>query len=296
MVGAIGKEVFVVEINSSGMYEVLPHGKEKAPSGSLAVSVEKPLQVKYIGAVGVIRDITERKLAEAALHYSEERFRLLVQTAGNPIVLLSPDYLILEWNSEAEQVYGRTRHEVLGQNFLSLLESSEVDRVVTSLKKVLAGTQEKDLETSLTHQDGSMRFLLWNFNCLLSEEQNPLGIIAVAQDVTEWKRAEVERVNSLAMAEISRLSARIATETIEGMMDAVLIISPAGMIINCNQGFEESFGWGREVLGDALAHYVVGVEVQKVLEEILHGTTRHESPEEHRLPNNRPGPVRKCRS
>lgn len=271
MLGATGKEVFVVEINSSGMYEVLPQSQEKAPSGSLAVSVEKPLQVKYIGTVGVIRDITERKLAEAALHYSEERFRLLVQTAGNPIVLLSPEYLILEWNSEAEQVYGRTRPEVLGQNFLSLLESSEVDRVATSLKKVLAGTQEKDLETSLTHQDGTVRFLLWNFNCLLSEEQTPMGIIAVAQDVTEWKRAEVERVNFSVMAEISRLSARIATETIEGMMDAVLIISPAGMIINCNQGFEESFGWSREVLGDSLANYVVGVEVQKVLEDILHG-------------------------
>ena len=271
MVGAIGKEVFVVEINSSGMYEVLPQTQEKTPSGSLAVSAEKPMNVKYIGTVGVIRDITERKLAEAALHYSEERFRLLVQTAGNPIVLLSPDYLILEWNFEAEQFYGKTRHEVLGQNFLSLLESSEVDRVATSLKKVLAGTQEKDLETSRQHQDGSVRFLLWNFNCLLSEEQTPLGIIAVAQDITEWKRAEAERANSLAMAEISQLSARIATETIEGMMDAVLIISPAGMIINCNQGFEESFGWSREVLGDALADYVVGVEVQKVLEDILQG-------------------------
>ncbi len=146
-----------------------------------------------------------------------------------------------------------------------------MDQVAISLKKVLAGIPENDLETSLKHQDGSVTFLLWNFNCLLSDEQTPLGIIAVAQDMTEWKRAEVERVNSLAMAEIARLSARIATETIEGMMDAVLIISPAGVIINCNQGFEESFGWSREVLGDLLADYVVGVEVQKVLEEILLG-------------------------
>jgi diguanylate cyclase (GGDEF)-like protein/PAS domain S-box-containing protein len=268
---ASGKDVVIVEVNSSGMYGVAPGSKDEELSGSGGPVARQPLGPKYIGSAGTIRNITDRKLAECALHQSEERFRLLVQTADNPIVLLSPDYLILEWNSEAEQVYGKTRDEVLGQNFLSLLESSEADRVAARIKKVLAGIHEKDLETAIKHQDGSVRSLLWNFNCLLGEEQQPLGIIAVAQDITEWKRAEEERVNSLAMAEISRLSARIATETIEGMIDAVLIISPAGRIINCNQGFKESFGWNREVLGEPLANYVVGFEVHQVLEEIIQG-------------------------
>jgi diguanylate cyclase (GGDEF)-like protein/PAS domain S-box-containing protein len=111
--------------------------------------------------------------------------------------------------------------------------------------------------------------LLWNLNCLLGEDQNPLGFIAVAQDVTEWKRAEEERLNAEAMAETSRLSARIATETIDGMMDAVLIIGLDGKIIQYNHGFEESFGWGREVLGEALSAYVAGVEVQQVLEQFI---------------------------
>ena len=271
MVETIGKEVVVVEVNSSGMYEVVPGTTEKMYAGSLVMSKERPMDVKYIGTVGAIRDISERKLAEAALHHSEERFRLLVQTAGNPIVLLSPDYLILEWNFEAEQVYGQTRDEVLGQNFLSLLEPAEVDKVATSLKKVLSGTQEKGLETSFRQRDGSVGFLLWNFNCLLNEEQKPLGIIAVAQDLTEWKRAEEEKLNAEALAEKSRLSARIATETIDGMMDAVLIISPDGKIIQYNHGFAEAFGWGEEVLGDTLSNYVTGVEVQTVLEEIIQG-------------------------
>ncbi len=213
----------------------------------------------------------ELDLKLTQLQESEERFRLLVQTAGNPIVLLSPDYLIQEWNAEAEQVYGKTRDEVLGQDFLSLLESYEMDQVAESLQEVRSGTQEKDLETSFKHRDGSVGYLLWNFSCLLSEEQNPLGIIAVAQDLTEWKRAEEERVNAEAMAEMSGLSARIATETMDGMMDAVLIISLDGKIIQYNHGFEESFGWGREVLGDSLADYLVGMEVQKVLEEIVQG-------------------------
>ena len=229
------------------------------------------MQVRYIGTVGAIRDITERKLAEAALHHSEEQFRLLVQTAGNPIVMLSPDFLIMEWNFEAEQVYGRARDQVLGQDFLSLFEPSEADKVARSLQNVSSGTQEKDLETRFKQRDGSEGFLLWNFNGWLSEERKLLGIIAVAQNVTEWRWAEQERINAEAMAQISRLSARVATGTIDGMMDAVLIISLDGKIIQYNHGFEESFGWGREVLGEALNTYVEGVELQKVLQEIIKG-------------------------
>jgi diguanylate cyclase (GGDEF)-like protein/PAS domain S-box-containing protein len=146
-----------------------------------------------------------------------------------------------------------------------------VDKVEKSLKKVLTGTQEKDLETLFKHRDGSVGYLLWNFNCLLGEDQKPLGIIAVGQDLTGWKRSEQERLNVEAMAEMAQLSVRIATDTIDGMMDAVLIMNLDGKIIQYNHGFEESFGWGREVLGNALSNYVEGVEVQKVLEEIIQG-------------------------
>jgi diguanylate cyclase (GGDEF)-like protein/PAS domain S-box-containing protein len=280
MLTAIGKAVVVVQVNSSGMYEVVPDTQPIRYTGSLTVAGETPMQVRYIGTVGAIRDITELKLAEAALRRSEERFRLLVQTAGNPIVLLSPDHLILEWNYEAEQVYGKTRDEVMGQNFLDLLEPSEAGKVAERLGEAMSGAPAKDLETRFRQADGAAGYLLWNFNCLLGVDHQPQGIIAVAQDLTGWKRAEQERLNVEAMAEMSRLSARIATETIDGMMDAVLIISPEGTISQFNHGFEESFGWGREVLGDSLSNYVVGLKVHKVLEEIVQGRSG-----KHRLKN-----------
>lgn len=52
VVESLGKEVVIVEVNSSGLYEVAANSKRR----------------KFIGTVGIIRDVTERKLAEDALH------------------------------------------------------------------------------------------------------------------------------------------------------------------------------------------------------------------------------------
>jgi len=276
-----GQEVAIVEVNSSGMYEVVPETMQKTAAGSRGKGAKKPLKVRFTGTVGAIRDITPRKLAEASLQRSEARFRSLVQTAGNLIVLLSPDSVILEWNRQAEQVYGKARDAALGQNFLSLFDPGALrDRVAQSLAQVRFGTQIKGLETSFRHQDGRSGIVLWNFNGLLDENQEPWGIIAVGQDVTEWKRAEEEKVKARNEAELARVSARIATETIDGMMDAVVIINPQGKIIQYNHGFNESFGWDREVLGEDLGQYVAGVDIQNALAEIRAGR-----PGNHHLQN-----------
>jgi diguanylate cyclase (GGDEF)-like protein/PAS domain S-box-containing protein len=281
MAASSGPKVIIVEVNSSGVYEVVPETMKKAAAGSREKCPEKPLEVRFTGTVGAIRDITPRKLAEASRQRNEARFRSLVQTAGNPIVWLSPDSVILEWNPQAERVYGKPRDMALGQNFLSLFDPGALrDRVAQSLAEVRSGAQIKDLETSFRHPDGRSTIVLWSFNGLLDANQEPWGIIAMGQDVTEWKRAEEEKVKARTEAELARVSARIATETIDGMMDAVVILNPQGKIIQYNRGVMGSFGWDRKVLGDDLGQYVVGVDIQNFLAEICAGR-----PGNHQLKN-----------
>lgn len=256
IVESIGTEVVSVEISSSGMYEFTSEGTPGDLLGTIGVAVDKQPH-RYIGTVGAIRDVTDRKRTEAALLRSEERFRLLVQTAGSAIILLSPDNLVLEWNHEAEIVFGHDRDSVLSKDFLDLFTIEEQKTLMhDALQKTMAGDEVRDLETLITTPDTGWFSILWNMSLLFDKDANPVAIIAVGQDVTQWKNAEEERLNAKAEAEMARISAKVATDTIDGMLDAVVLIGADGAIMQLNKGFTDSTGWGQEVIGTSLTEYM----------------------------------------
>jgi len=86
----------------------------------------------------VARDITLAKQAEEQLRSLNEeletrvkdrteeleqtttQLRTFVQTAGTVLVVLNQDYRIMEWNEEAEKIFGWTRESVLGEDYFLL--------------------------------------------------------------------------------------------------------------------------------------------------------------------------------
>ena len=135
----------------------------------------------------------ERKRVVEALRASEMRFRLLVQTAGSVILCLSPEGRVLEWNHEAERVYGWQREEILGEDYFELcLPEAARATALADMKKVLAGEPSRGAENSVQTRDGPERTLLWNFTALPNGASGPLGVIAVGQDVTDRKLADEE--------------------------------------------------------------------------------------------------------
>ena len=107
--------------------------------GALTVYAVKPHffdpeELELLGKIGLnlsfalksLDEEEQRQLAEKARRESEERFRSLIQTAPVIIISLSTEGTILEFNPEAELVYGRTREEVLGKNYLDLFIAEAV--------------------------------------------------------------------------------------------------------------------------------------------------------------------------
>ena len=74
-------------------------------------------------------------------------FQSALQTAAVVVIILSPDLIILEFNHEAEQLYGVTRQEVLGQNYFQRFLPEEAwEEVTADSQKVLAGAPTKGFE------------------------------------------------------------------------------------------------------------------------------------------------------
>jgi PAS domain S-box-containing protein len=158
-------------------------------------------------------EIVERQQAEAALRESEERFRLLVHTVGSVIIVLSPEYRIVEFNQEAERVFGWSRHEMLGKNYVELsVREAGREAVVAKLHKVMRSEPSRDFESVIRTRDGQERSLLWNLTRLPDADGYPLGLIACGQDITARKHAEQEMQRADRLALVGQLASGLAHE------------------------------------------------------------------------------------
>ena len=77
------------------------------------------------------RDMTEARLAQESLRESERLARNIVETSLDAFVQTDETGSILNWNTQAEQLFGWPRHEVLGKNTLDLI-IAESDREIVS--------------------------------------------------------------------------------------------------------------------------------------------------------------------
>jgi two-component system, LuxR family, sensor kinase FixL len=71
--------------------------------------------------VGIIRDVTERKAAETALRESELRWRSIVDTVPDAMIVIDAAGIIESFSRAAERLFGYAANEVVGQNVRMLM-------------------------------------------------------------------------------------------------------------------------------------------------------------------------------
>ena len=142
---------------------------------------------------GMVQDISARKKVESKFRASEYQFRSLVETAGSAIIGITSEGWIVEWNREAERLYGKTREEVLDQNYLELfIPESHQSILRAEITQVLAGKPTRDLRAPIINALGKERQISWNIDRLLDEKSEPYGVICVGRDITDWEQAQAQ--------------------------------------------------------------------------------------------------------
>src|SRR5579863_5675517 len=93
----------------------------KSKQASIAKSANPARKTKSVRKAPVKRGTAALR---DLLRVSEDRFRSVIETAAAPILLLSPELAVLDFNSEAERVYGRRREKLLGRDYFRALDPS----------------------------------------------------------------------------------------------------------------------------------------------------------------------------
>jgi PAS domain S-box-containing protein len=144
-----------------------------------------------IGFAKVTRDITERRRAELALHESEERFRLLVDSVKDyAIFMLDPAGRVATWNAGAERIKGYSAEEILGQHFSVFYPPEDVaqGKPQAELDTVERDGRAED-EGWRVRKDGSRFWADVVITAIRDPHGTLLGYGKVTRDLTERRRA-----------------------------------------------------------------------------------------------------------
>ncbi len=142
------------------------------------------------GIVVNARDITERREAEARLRESEERYRSLVETSPDAIVVTDLKGWITTVNRAAVEMLGcRGPEEVLGRSVLQFIEPGYHRRAVESMRTPVEGEAFRREEYVLLRKDGAPRWVEISASLLRDAGGRPAGFIGIARDITESKKA-----------------------------------------------------------------------------------------------------------
>ncbi len=138
-----------------------------------------------------LRDISERRRAEAASRESEQRLRATYEHAFVGIGEVDPNGRFLRVNEQFCAITGYDRDELLARTFLDITHPDDQGRDLEQFARQMAGDVDVfSFEKRYIHKDGHVVWIELSASRVDDAVGRPLYGVRVVRDVTERKRAE----------------------------------------------------------------------------------------------------------
>lgn len=193
--------------------------------------------------IGMAYDITDRKLAQEtlkrtsaelekiaserneALSKSHAFLDSLIENLPNMVFVKDArDLRFVRFNKAGEHLLGITRKELIGKNDYDFFPKEQADFFTGKDRAVLLGHEIVDIPEELIQTKSGIRVLRTKKIPLFGSDGKPEYLLGISEDITEYKRAEDQRVR-LAHEKAARIEADRAAERNRFLAEASKVLA-----------------------------------------------------------------------
>jgi two-component system sensor histidine kinase/response regulator len=150
--------------------------------------------------------INQRKIAEASMRESEEKYRTIIESIEDGYYEFNPQGILTFCNSSLGKILGQSRHDIIGGDIHSILAQENGQKMMQAFKAISHDktAQSKELDWSFTKMDGSEGYFETSLSLIRDPMSRITGFRGFLRDITRRKLAEAMYQEKLAAEAASK--------------------------------------------------------------------------------------------
>lgn len=164
---------------------------------------------EFAGVEGIVRNITDQRVAADALRESEQRLRLVANSLPAMILYVDKNLKVRFANKMVMEWYGHAPEDIVGRTVPSLLTAETIEQVKSRWAAVLNG-EAQNFDVVVTFADATRRAIEMRYVPRVLDDGSTSGFFALGIDVTQKKALEDRLRQSQKMEALGQLTGGVA--------------------------------------------------------------------------------------
>lgn len=199
--------------------------------------------------IGTSTNITQRKQTKAALRQAHQELTYLIENSPLAVIRWDHDHRVQSWSPRAQEIFGWTAAEVVGQQITAwkFIYEDDLPQVNQVIAQLLQGKPSYWTCCNRNYRkDGSVVYCEWHNSVLIDESGQLVSVLSLAHDVSDRHQAEEQ------LRTESNFRQAIENSIVEG----IAAVDSQGRQVYVNPAFCQMVGWSAEELLGAKPPFV----------------------------------------